>query len=327
MSKSYSYEESLVLRVNEIYHDLEGDKYSQKHEDIFVGEQDNWKKIISNLFAEGENYTVLEVGVGTGFVASQICPQLSQGSIYYCTDISDNILNAAKKNLKPQDYRCRIEFLKIDGKSYPFPDNSIDIVTINSVLHHIPNIPSFFSEMKRVLKPGGKMVIGHEPNKAFFSHPFLWNQYRFLSLLFFPKQLLYRVCLYFGIVDFVKFLLQKKSATAPVVSEYSGIVKEINKILLDEKSIDVPLSEEDISAIIDIHSPTAGRNDPSRGIDIRKDVSQFLPGFDITNYFSYNYLHKLSRRNFVFSFYEDCILKKIFPEAGATFFVVISGKE
>lgn len=320
MDPGVQYEESLVLRVNELYHDFEGEDYGGKHDDIFIGERENWKKIIPTVFVDGVTYTVMEVGVGTGFVATQVCPKLSKESVYYCTDISEKILDAARKNLSGK-YECHIEFKKIDGKTYPFPDHSVDVVTINSVLHHIPNLQSFFSEIQRVLRPGGKIVIGHEPNKAFFSNCFLWNNYRILSVIFSPQRSIYSLCKFLGIVDVVKRILgrqlQKDSGG------YPEIVRSINDVLFSEKRIQFPLSEEDISAIIDIHSPTAGRNDLTRGIDMRAGVLSWLPGYVITDFFSYNHLYKLSRKNAVFSAY-DSLLGKLFPEKGATFFVVVS---
>ena len=46
-----------------------------------------------------------------------------------------------------------------DGsRALPFPDGSVDLITSRSVLEHLPDLPAFFAEAARVLRPGGEMV-------------------------------------------------------------------------------------------------------------------------------------------------------------------------
>jgi 2-polyprenyl-3-methyl-5-hydroxy-6-metoxy-1,4-benzoquinol methylase len=47
-------------------------------------------------------------------------------------------------------------------KKLPFPPNRFDIVTANQIIEHILNIDQFMSEIRRVLKPGGKLVLSTE---------------------------------------------------------------------------------------------------------------------------------------------------------------------
>jgi len=47
----------------------------------------------------------------------------------------------------------------LDEKPYPFKTNSIDNIYANSLIEHLLNLDTFFSECKRILKPHGKLKI------------------------------------------------------------------------------------------------------------------------------------------------------------------------
>lgn len=55
-----------------------------------------------------------------------------------------------------------------DGKTFPFSDNAFDSVVTNQVLEHVFNPSQFLSEINRVLKSGGKMLI---------TVPFVWDEH------------------------------------------------------------------------------------------------------------------------------------------------------
>jgi SAM-dependent methyltransferase len=55
-----------------------------------------------------------------------------------------------------------------DGKTIPFPDNSFDSILASEVFEHVFNLPEILSELNRVLKTGGKILI---------TCPFLWKEH------------------------------------------------------------------------------------------------------------------------------------------------------
>ena len=67
---------------------------------------------------------------------------------------------------KSQSVSCRFEFLKIQGSHIPVPDRSVDVITMNSVLHHILDLREFSRECTRVLRPKGILIASHEPNSG-----------------------------------------------------------------------------------------------------------------------------------------------------------------
>jgi SAM-dependent methyltransferase len=55
-----------------------------------------------------------------------------------------------------------------DGRSIPFPDEHFDSILCSEVVEHLFNVPEVLKEMKRVLKPGGVILI---------TCPFVWSEH------------------------------------------------------------------------------------------------------------------------------------------------------
>jgi len=87
--------------------------------------------------------TILDVGCGTGFI-SDCCPDRNITGI----DVSQEALNLNKHN-------CYLG----SAEAIPFPNDFFDSVICRCVLHHVENPHVALQEMRRVLKPGGKIVF------------------------------------------------------------------------------------------------------------------------------------------------------------------------
>lgn len=99
---------------------------------------------------------VLEIGLGQGADAEQIN---SRGGIYNGVDLTDESVKRVRMRfaLKGCSGFERIE--QASALSLPFDDNYFDIVFSHGVLHHIPEIKKAQSEIARVLKPDGKLIV------------------------------------------------------------------------------------------------------------------------------------------------------------------------
>lgn len=101
---------------------------------------------------------VLDLGSGAGndcFVARKIV-----GETGYVTgiDFTDAMLEKANKNLEKTGFK-NIDFVKGDIEEMPLNDNTFDVVISNCVLNLVPDKQKAFSEIYRVLKPGGHFCI------------------------------------------------------------------------------------------------------------------------------------------------------------------------
>ncbi len=96
---------------------------------------------------------VLELGCGTGSMWVKHLDLLPGDASLLLTDFSEGMLETAKSNLPEQD---NISFRVVNIQDIPFPDGSFDVVIANMMLYHVPDLRKGLSEVRRVLKPGGK---------------------------------------------------------------------------------------------------------------------------------------------------------------------------
>jgi len=108
--------------------------------------------------------SMLDVGCGTGHWTRTLAPYLDQNAHITAVDsdprwfkdnkeLSDFFLNRSQK----------FELKEGDAQNLPFPDDSFDLVTCQTVLIHVPLPEKAIREMKRVLRPGGTLLCV-EPN-------------------------------------------------------------------------------------------------------------------------------------------------------------------
>lgn len=99
---------------------------------------------------------VLDVGCGTGLFAGRIASEHPDVTVTGL-DISEGMLVNARKNCA--SFGDRIELIQGDAEKLPFEDNSFDVLTCVHSFHHYPHQGRVLSEMFRVLKPDGELLL------------------------------------------------------------------------------------------------------------------------------------------------------------------------
>ncbi|MDI3320960.1 methyltransferase domain-containing protein [Pinibacter soli] len=103
----------------------------------------------------GDN--VLDVGCGIGLQALTMAKMASPSGKVVGTDISTMMIDIARS--RTANSGLPLEFLVADACSQPFPDQSFDCVRTERVLMYLPDTQQAIKEFKRLLKPGGRLVI------------------------------------------------------------------------------------------------------------------------------------------------------------------------
>jgi ubiquinone/menaquinone biosynthesis C-methylase UbiE len=267
------YPPELVLKVNEVFHDVEGSAYAGVHPEIFQGEAERWDRIARTEIAPRPRpIRVLDVGCGTGFVAERVGPVLSDGDTLVCADLSQAMLNACRDAVAGRGFACRFEFVKLDGTSLPQPDRSCDVVTMNSVLHHLPDPGAILREVSRVLKGGGCFIVAHEPNRWFYASRAMRARGKLVAALISPRQMAGALLRRVGAMNLVHQILRR--------GHHRTVLGEVNRRLLEASVVSTPLTQDELTAIVDIQSPTAGGWHADRGIDMERLAKQHLPNFN-----------------------------------------------
>lgn len=97
---------------------------------------------------------ILEVGVGTGLTLAQYPVSARITGI----DVSQEMLVSAVRRLRPEDIG-RINLHTMDAEQMDFADHTFDCVTLPYVLSVTPHPDRLVSEIRRVCKPGGHIII------------------------------------------------------------------------------------------------------------------------------------------------------------------------
>ena len=103
-------------------------------------------------------FQILDVGTGTAQIPIELCNRTKHCQVT-AIDLAQGMLNLAQQNVDAAGFENRVQLELIDAKQLRFESDSFDAVISNSIVHHIPKPISVFSEMNRVLKPGGFLLI------------------------------------------------------------------------------------------------------------------------------------------------------------------------
>lgn len=162
------------------------------NEEYFAGYYPAMKKfLINEIQPLGNKLDILEAGCG----AAAFTPILKEySSTILATDISKEQIEINQKNHKD------IEFMVIDlSEKFPFQDNTFDLIWCSEVLEHL-YFPLFaLGEFKRVLRPGGKLLVTvpyHGILKNMFIALFRFDKHydpEYPHVRFFTKQTLSRI--------------------------------------------------------------------------------------------------------------------------------------
>jgi ubiquinone/menaquinone biosynthesis C-methylase UbiE len=97
---------------------------------------------------------ILELGCGPGRLWLQNVERIPEGWDITLSDFSRGMLEEAQRNLSGSQRPLAFEV--VDVQAIPFADASFDAVIANHMLYHVPDRPTALSEIRRVLRPGGR---------------------------------------------------------------------------------------------------------------------------------------------------------------------------
>ncbi len=148
-------------------------RYDITNDVLSFGQDRRWRREVLTAVDPSYGDKVLDLAAGTG-TSSQ--PFADAGATVVPCDFSLGMLQVGKKGLP------HLPFTAGDGTQLPFRDGTFDAVTISFGLRNIVDPVKGLAEMRRVTRPGGRLVVCE------FSHP-TWGPWRTVYMEYLMKTL------------------------------------------------------------------------------------------------------------------------------------------
>ena len=121
----------------------------------FSTENYPWFHWVFDHFDIPDNGGVLELGCGTGLLWRENLGRIPRGWSITLSDASQGMVQEAEQSLTHTG--LKFTFATVDGQSIPYEKDSFDAVIANHMLYHVPDLTRALSEVRRVLRPEGRL--------------------------------------------------------------------------------------------------------------------------------------------------------------------------
>ena len=150
-------DQSKKEQVATMFNDIAG-KYDFLNRFLSAGTDIGWRKKALKQLESIDAKKLLDVATGTADLAIMAAKQLKLKKIIGI-DISDGMLDVGRQKIVKANLQNTIELLNGDSEAINFPDNTFDAVTVAFGVRNFEDLEKGLSEIKRVLKPTGKLVV------------------------------------------------------------------------------------------------------------------------------------------------------------------------
>ena len=133
------------------------DRYDFLNTVLSFNQDKYWRRFAVAKAALPANGTALDVCCGTGMLSLELAKS-AQGAKVTGLDFSREMLAVGQEKITKSGFGDQIQLLQGNAMKLPFPDNTFDCATIGFALRNVPDIKQVIGEMRRVVKPGGRVV-------------------------------------------------------------------------------------------------------------------------------------------------------------------------
>ncbi len=118
-----------------------------------------WKRFALAQTGLRPGQRALDVASGTGDLGAGLARQVGRNGLAVLTDINAEMLSRGRDRLIDRGIAGQVEFVIANAECLPFRDRSFDCVTIGFGLRNVTDKPAALASMRRVLKPGGRLLV------------------------------------------------------------------------------------------------------------------------------------------------------------------------
>ncbi len=151
-------------------------RYDFMNHFLSAGIDVKWRRKALNRLLDLEPKKILDVATGTADMAIMAAEILRPEKITGI-DISNGMLSFGRKKVQKHGLENTIELLNGDSETINFNDDSFDAVTVAFGVRNFENLEQGLAEIKRVLKPGGRLVVLEFSKPKMYGTKAVYNLY------------------------------------------------------------------------------------------------------------------------------------------------------
>jgi demethylmenaquinone methyltransferase/2-methoxy-6-polyprenyl-1,4-benzoquinol methylase len=149
-------ESEKAQKVAEVFHSV-ANRYDVMNDLMSAGLHRAWKRFLQLKAGVRPGWRCLDIAGGTGDIARLLAQDAGPSGQVWLTDINGSMLGVGRDRLL--DEGMLLPVAQCDAEKLPFPDAYFDLVTVAFGLRNMTHKELALAEMRRVLKPGGKVMV------------------------------------------------------------------------------------------------------------------------------------------------------------------------
>ena len=145
-------------RVRDVF-DSVANRYDLMNDLMSAGLHRLWKRFTIDQAAVQKGQSVLDLAGGTGDLAREFARLVGQGGRVVLADINFSMLAEGRRKLLDAGVSGNLWITQVDAERLPFVDASFDCISIAFGLRNVTDKQAALESMRRVLRPGGKVMV------------------------------------------------------------------------------------------------------------------------------------------------------------------------
>ena len=143
-------------KVAEVFHSV-ANRYDVMNDLMSAGLHRVWKRFLQLKAGVRPGWRCLDIAGGTGDVSRLLAQDSGPTGEVWLTDINGSMLGVGRDRLL--DEGMMLPVAQCDAEKLPFPSDYFDLVTVAFGLRNMTHKEVALAEMRRVLKPGGRLIV------------------------------------------------------------------------------------------------------------------------------------------------------------------------
>jgi ubiquinone/menaquinone biosynthesis C-methylase UbiE len=259
--------------VNTAFHTAEAAQYDTLHADMFQSLGTVWSSLLRALPEAPAKQRFLDVGAGTGLVGELLQTLVPERvSEIVLLDPCEAMLQRAKTRSASWQFPSRF----VKGELGAVAGEQFDVVTADSVLHHVVELEGFCGQLKALLRPGGLLITAQDPRaEATADEVFRERRQRAGARRRGPLH------------SRIKHAIGRKLRQFLNRPHLSPLARATSTQLLERGIIQRPMDMPAIWSVTDFHVPEQPFG-IGKGIAL-PDLRRWLAGLELLNHLTYQY--------------------------------------